>query len=266
MHLRYPSSQSKLMFARHAGETLMRMHFLSVARVQAGRARARGLLFATALLLAACQTAPVLRPAPALAPLPPLITQNTTHYSIEPTLSEVRFLVYRAGPLAGFGHNHVIQATHIQGDIYLGGDLQHSGFTLALPVKDFEVDAPQARAVEGPDFATQPSAQAVQGTYTNMLGVGELDAAKYPDIRIRSIGFTGPEWGPDAKVRIELHGVARDLTVPIALEHCGQRLIVTGILAIRQSDFGIQPFSILGGGLQVADTVQVRFHLVAQKE
>ncbi|MBU6470721.1 MAG: YceI family protein [Gammaproteobacteria bacterium] len=244
----------------------MRLHSLSVACVQIGRVQARGLLFAGVVLLAACQTASVLQPPPVLAPLPPLITQNTTHYSIEPTLSDVRFLVYRAGPLAGFGHNHVIQATHIRGDIYLGADLQHSGFTLALPVKDFEVDAPQARAVEGPDFAKQPSAQAVQGTYTNMLGVGELDAAAYPDIRIRSVGFTGPEWGPDTTVRIELHGVARDLTVPIALEHCGQRLIASGAFEIRQSAFGIRPFSILGGGLQVADTVQVRFHLVAQED
>lgn len=244
----------------------MGLHFLPAACVRVGRVAALSLLFAGAVLLAACQTAPVMKPPPVLAPLPPLTTQNTAHYSIQPALSDVRFLVYRAGPLAGFGHNHVIQAAHIQGDIYLGADLQHSGFTLNLPVKDLQVDAPQARAVEGPDFATQPSAPAVQGTYTNMLGAGELDAATYPDIRIRSVGFTGPEWGPDATVRIELHGVARELTVPIALEQRGEFLIVTGAFEIRQSDFGMRPFSILGGGLQVADSVKVRFHLVAQKD
>ncbi|MGH8280861.1 MAG: YceI family protein [Gammaproteobacteria bacterium] len=225
-----------------------------------------GLLLASAGLLAACQTAPVIKPPPALAPLPLLVTQNATHYSIQSALSDVRFLVYRAGPLAGFGHNHVIQATHIQGDVYLGANLQHSGFTLRLPVKDFEVDMPLARAVEGPDFAAQPSVPAVQGTYANMLGAGELDAARFPDIRIRSVGFTGPEWEPDATVRIELHGVARDITVPIALEHCGKLLITTGAFEIRQTDFGIRPFSILGGGLQVADGIKVRFHLVAQSD
>ena len=222
------------------------------------------LILSTALL-AGCQTAPALKPAPVLAALPPLPTQNTAHYSIRAGLSDVRFLVYRAGPLAGFGHNHVIQATHIKGDVYLGADLQHSGFTLTLPVKDFRVDAPAARAVEGPDFAAQPSRQAIQGTYDNMLSAGELDAAEYPDIRIRSVGFVGPEWAPDATVRIELHGVQRDLIVPMALEHCGEQLIATGTFQIKQSDFGIRPFSILGGGLQVADTVKVRFHLVAQK-
>lgn len=244
----------------------MRLQSLPAARARVGRVTAFSLLFAGAALLAACQTVPVMKAPPVLAPLPPLPTQNTTHYSIEPARSDVRFLVYRAGPLASFGHNHVIQATHIQGDIYLGADLQHSGFTLSLPVKDFEVDAPQARTVEGPDFAKQPSAQAVQATYTNMLGTGELDTAAYPDVRIRSVGFTGPEWEPDATVRIELHGVARDITLPIALEHCGRLLIASGAFEIHQSDFGIRPFSILGGGLQVADTVKVRFHLVAQKD
>ena len=244
----------------------MGLHSRSAARVRVGRVPACGLLLASAVLLGACQTAPVIKPPPVLAPLPSLVTQNTTHYSIQPALSDVRFLVYRAGPLASFGHNHVIQATHIQGDVYLGTDLQHSAFTLRLPVKDFKVDVPLARAVEGPDFATQPSAPAVQGTYANMLGTGELDAARFPDIRIRSVSFTGPEWEPDATVRIELHGVAREITVPIALEHCGKLLIATGAFEIRQSDFGIRPFSILGGGLQVADSVKVRFHLVAQND
>ncbi|MGH8337238.1 MAG: YceI family protein, partial [Gammaproteobacteria bacterium] len=106
----------------------------------------------------------------------------------------------------------------------------------------------------------------IQGTYKNMLSPAELDAAEYPDIRIRSVRFVGPDWGPDATVRIEIHGIQRDMTLPIALEHAGDRLIATGTFEIRQSDFGIKPFSILGGGIQVADTVKVRFHLVAEKD
>jgi polyisoprenoid-binding protein YceI len=241
---------------------------ISISRLPVERATAFGLLGLIFMLLTGCQTTAGLKPqtAPAsLPPLAPLVTQGTLHYAIQPNLSEVHFLVYRAGALASFGHNHVIRATHIQGDIYLGADLQHSGFTLTLPVKNFQVDEPQARAAEGPDFAKQPSAQAILGTYQNMLGPGELNAAAYPDIRIRSVSFVGPEWAPDASVRIELHGITRELTVPIALEHASNRLIATGTFQIRQTDFGIQPFSILGGGLQVADTIKVRFHLVAQQ-
>ena len=218
------------------------------------------------VLLTACQTAPVTgAAAPATAPLPELPVPGAAHYVLDADESEVRFLVYRAGALASFGHNHVIQAKALSGDVYLAQDFRSSGFSLRLPVSDFVVDAPEARAVEGPDFATQPSAAAIDGTRKNMLGPDLLDAAHYPEVQVRAVKLLGPDWGPDATVRIELHGVSRDLTVPIAVARDGDTLAVTGGFDLRQSDFGLKPFSILGGGLQVADALRVRFHLVAHK-
>lgn len=225
------------------------------------------LLACSALLLSACQTAPVGVSAatPATAPLPALPVPGAAHYVVNASLSDVRFLVYRAGALASFGHNHVIQAKQLSGDIYLAPDFQASGFALTLPLAGFTVDAPEARSVEGPDFAKQPSAEAVAGTRSNMLGPGLLDAVHFPEVQVRSVKLTGPDWGPDVTVRIELHGVSRDLTVPIAVARDGDKLTVTGSFDFKQSDFGLKPFSILGGGLQVADGLRVRFHLVAQK-
>ena len=40
------------------------------------------------------------------------------------------------------------------------------------------------------------------------------------------------------------------------------RLVATGGLTLKQSDFGIKPFSILNGGLRVRDGLDVSFHLV----
>jgi len=222
---------------------------------------------AAALLLAACQTAPtgVSAAAPAAAPLPVLPVPGAAHYVVNAALSDVRFLVYRAGALASFGHNHVIQAKQMSGDVYLAPDFQASGFALTLPVSGFVVDATEARSVEGPDFAKQPSAEAIDSTRKNMLGPGLLDAARFPEVHVRSVKLLGPDWGPDATVRVELHGVSRDLTVPIAVQRDGYTLTVTGGFDLKQSDFGLKPFSILGGGLQVADSLHVRFHLVAQK-
>lgn len=230
----------------------------------------RGLLALTlglaGILLAACQTASTApRAVQALAPLPSLPVPGAEHFVVQPELSDVRFLVYRAGALAAFGHDHVIQAKGIRGDVYLAKDFQTSGFSLSLPVAGFVVDDPKARSVEGPDFAEQPSDAAIDGTRKNMLGPDLLDAAHFPDVSIRSVSLLGPDWGPDATVRIELRGVARDVNVPISVERNGDTLSVHGAFVIKQSDFGITPFSALGGGLQVADALRVRFHLVAQK-
>ena len=64
------------------------------------------------LCLAGCQTLPVDQPG-ALRPsrVLPLeaASEKTVRYEILPDLSDVRFLVFRAGPLAKLGHNHVVQ-------------------------------------------------------------------------------------------------------------------------------------------------------------
>lgn len=225
------------------------------------------LLGLTATLLAACQTAPVAgTKSLATSPLPPLPVQGSVHYVLDADRSDVRFLVYRAGPLAALiGHNHVIEASQLSGDIYLTPDIRASGFSLTLPVAGFVVDDPAARNVEGPEFTPQPSAAAIEGTRQNMLGPEVLDAKRFPVVSIRSVKLLGPDWGLDATVRITLHGTARDITVPIAVERDGESLTVTGAFDIQQSDFGITPFSVGGGALRVRNSVRVRFHFVASK-
>jgi len=53
--------------------------------------------------------------------------------------------------------------------------------------------------------------------------------------------------------------------VPVAIDYRDGQLAVTAVFAINQTDFGITPLSVLGGALQVADTVKVRMRVVAQR-
>ncbi len=220
-----------------------------------------------ASLLAGCGTAPVMSGGASVAPSLPLPAPaaGAVHYTVDAAHSEVRFLVYKTGPLAALGHDHVILARDFTGEAYLAADFAASTFSLSLPVKSFLVDDPAARAVEGPDFAVQPSPQAVAGTLSNMLGAQELDAEHYPEVRIQSLRLVGPDWGPDMTVRITLHGTARDITLPVAITRQGDELTASGAFDLKQSDFGIKPLSVAGGGLQVADTLRVRFHILAHK-
>ncbi|HEX5393427.1 MAG TPA: YceI family protein [Rhodocyclaceae bacterium] len=230
------------------------------------------------LLLASCQ-APA--PGPSASPTATLPTQatpapapaapvpapiNATRYRIRSDLSDVRFLVYRAGPLARLGHNHVIQAGIIQGEIQLARNFKASTVRLTLPVTGFQVDNASARREEGEDFATEPDENDIAGTRRNMLSDKVLDAARYPDITIASATITGPSWQPDITLRIKLHGEEKEATVPVALEFDANKLIATAAFSVRQSDFGITPLAVLGGGLQVADTVRIRLRLGATKE
>jgi len=220
------------------------------------------------LCLAGCQTSPELPSAalPASAVVEPATAaENAVRYQILADRSDIRFLVFRAGPMARLGHNHVVQAKNIRGEIRLAPDIRQSSFFIALPVKDFQVDADEARLDEGAAFMPQPDQEAIAGTLRNMLGERVLDADKYPTIEISSLALNGPAWGMDATLSISLHGVTREMVVPIAVEQSGDRLVVTAFFAIKQSDFGIAPMSILGGALQVDNTVRVRLRIVASK-
>lgn len=227
------------------------------------------LVLLLSLLCAACQTPqPAAEPpaAETLSPAPPLAAAGSIHYRIAAQDSKLRILVYRGGPLAQFGHNHVIAAHGLEGGVYLNPQLHASGFRFHIPVAGFEVDPTAAREEEGKDFATRPSPEAVAGTRKNMLGAKVLDAEHYPEITVRSLAVNGPEWAPDITVRITLHGVSRDLVIPVALWREGNRINVTGTTRLKLTDFGMTPFSVMGGGLRVEDGIKVRFHIVAVKD
>jgi hypothetical protein len=245
------------------------MQTLPVRGGRSARRTLRWLLLPGLLLAAACGSGPPARtpsPEAELPAAPPLPVAGASRYRIDPDASEMRILVYREGPLAEFGHNHVIVAGAVEGEVYLATPLRDSGFQVRIPVEALVVDPPAARAEEGGDFAKPLSGQARAATRENMLGPSVLDAERYPDIRVRSLGLHGPGWGPDLEVRITLRGVERDLTVPVALQRDGDRLAVTGLLELKQTDFGLVPFSAMGGGLRVADRIRVRFHLVAVRD
>lgn len=185
-------------------------------------------------------------------------------YRVEPDASMLRFVVYPAGPLARVGHPHVIGGGEISGRVVVAEPFEHSRLALSIDVATLDVDRPEWRAQEG--FEAGRPADSIAATRRNMLDTGQLDAERHPDIRIESLSISGPRWQPDVTTRVELAGTARELTVPIALDLDDASLTATGRFVIRQSDFGIEPFSAAGGNLRVADEVLVRFRIRAEAD
>src|ERR1700744_2703850 len=138
-----------------------------------------------ALLVAACATTPApQRPTPLPPSLQTMPAQGT--YQIDPANSELRVLVYRAGPLANFGHNHVMVNRELTGSVRVGPTLESTSFSLSVPVTHFSVDDTLARVQEGEDFPGEVSDSAKEGTLHNMLAPTLLNAEGYPSIEIRS--------------------------------------------------------------------------------
>jgi polyisoprenoid-binding protein YceI len=216
-----------------------------------------------ALALTACQTPPPVEPSAAVPVSAPLSSQSGKRYIVDSEASEIRLLVYRDGPMARFGHNHVMTG-QVRGEFSVSDTAAASGFQIEIPVASLEVDAPAARAEEGAQFAAPVSDQARKGTRDNMLGADVLDADHFALIRIESDALLGPRWNPGVTARITLRSNTSEVKFPAAVFEQPGALTVIASFQVRQSDLGLKPFSVLGGAIRVGDSIDVRVRLVAR--
>jgi len=175
---------------------------------------------------------------------------------ISPELSVVTIEVRRAGTLARLGHDHVVASHDISG--YVSPDEERTD--LIMPLAKLTVDEPNLRAEAG--FDTQPTPEAIEGTRHNML-TKVLEADRFPFVLIHAIRIDPMQ--PTLRVSITLHGVTHTFEVPAQIETTPKRLIVAGRLTLNQTDFGIVPYSVLGGAIQVQDRMDLRFRIVASQ-
>ena len=186
-------------------------------------------------------------------------------YELAPRESEIEIRVYRDGPLAAMGHNHVILATGIQGRFWVADSPEGSRGELSFPVAGLEVDEPARRAAAGEDFPGQLDQAAVDGTRANMLGARVLDAENYGELRLILTGGTGP-WDSlqvDASVLVrDLESVIR---VPARLEKSRCSVTVAGAVQLPQTQLGLEPFSVMMGALAVRDELDLSFSLMARR-
>lgn len=59
-----------------------------------------------------------------------------------------------------------------------------------------------------------------------------------------------------------LHGQSRTLTLPLQTRGTDP-LTADGSITLKQTDFGITPYAVLGGAIAVLDEISLRYHLVA---
>ncbi|RPI13385.1 MAG: YceI family protein [Lysobacterales bacterium] len=234
---------------------------------------ARALFAAPALaLLAACSVprpeaeAPHARIPPA-APAEPtgasVIPEGARRYEVDPERSELSIRVFRAGPLARLGHDHVITTSRESGSAWLGKEPAGSGFEMRFAGADLVVDDAEARRAAGEAFAAPVPDTAREGTRRNLLGPMVLDAANHPEIVLRADRLEGRWPRPVARVGVTVRGRAADVAVPLLVEHGGDELRASGSLRLRQTDLGLVPFSVAGGAIQVGDELEVEFRVVA---
>jgi len=165
--------------------------------------------------------------------------------------------VRRSGSLARLGHDHVVASREVVG--YVAPDEGRADLYVALA--RMQVDEAALRAEAG--FDAQPTESDIEGTRANMLAK-VLEADKFPFALISVAGASAKEKKTTLAVAITLHGHMRTLQVPAEIEADAEKIGVTGRLSFEQTDFGITPYSLLGGAIAVKNRVDLRFRIIAR--
>lgn len=179
-------------------------------------------------------------------------------WRIDPALSSLFVDVKKTGALSGLAHDHHFRVERWSGTVSLDPDHPE---TLSVRI--------EAQADSLRDQAASLSASDREEVNARAAGPKVLDAGHFPRIRFeargRRIERAGNVFTATLEGRFELHGTSRDVEVPIRWRLEPGEARGTARFTLKQSDFGIVPYSTALGAIGVQDEVEVSIELVARR-
>jgi polyisoprenoid-binding protein YceI len=160
----------------------------------------------------------------------------------------------------GLGHEHGAEGRLKSGLLVLGAN-DRAG-ELVFDMTTFVTETAAARAYVGLGGGADASTAAK--VTANMLGSEVLDVAKYPTAtyRVRS-SLALPKRQPSDPQSYQLdgeftlHGVTRPLRTTAVGDEVGGLVHLRGQFSVRQTQFGITPYSKAFGAVGVADELKI---------
>ncbi len=188
---------------------------------------------------------------------------ETSFYQIDANKSELVARLFRGGFVGFMGHNHVIRATEFSGSIQFDPE-KHSFFAAFIEVKtaSLKADEPEIRAKHKLKKKVRDrDRKRIQNT---MESSEQLDVKKFPVMTFKA---TKVEKQEKDQYRIHgdltMHGVTNPVSLLMLAKIEKSQVALQGSLKIKQSDFGIKPFSAVFGSVKNKDEAILFIELVA---
>jgi polyisoprenoid-binding protein YceI len=184
--------------------------------------------------------------------------QKTHTYKIIAAESNLWVYVAKGGLLSALAHNHNIGVRSFSGTVTVpeGGA---SGAALTL-----EIDAASLNVADK-DVSDKDRTE-----ISNSMHNEVLQSVKYAKITFKSAGVSevkangGDSYSFTVSGDLTLHGVTKRVAIPVTATITARELKASGKYTLKQSLFGIAPYSKAGGAVKVKDDVIVNFNIVAQ--
>jgi polyisoprenoid-binding protein YceI len=99
----------------------------------------------------------------------------------------------------------------------------------------------------------------VEKSLARSNALGSLDAGRWHEIRFHADDVEATEVGYRLAGELQIRGRARKHVVELRVDDLGECWRLSFEAVVRQTDFGVKPYSLFLGSVQVADDVTVRF-------
>jgi polyisoprenoid-binding protein YceI len=172
-----------------------------------------------------------------------------TSWSLDASVGELLVHTGVTGRAARLGHELTLAMTTWQATVSSDGDTP-VGVELTVEVASLEVvrGSGGVKALSGPEKAMARS---------NALAA--LDAKHHPTIDFRTDAIEAAKDGFRLDGVLTIHGTSARRTVEVSVTDLGDAWRVTCDAVVRQTDFGVTPYSLFMGSVKVADDVAVNF-------
>src|SRR5262245_10158199 len=185
-------------------------------------------------------------------------TAQSKTYTIVPSESSFWVFVGKAGLFSGLAHDHEIGVKQFSGKVILPQS-GAAGGSLSL-----DIDARSLIVLD-----KKPSEEDKKKISSSMH-TEVLESAKYEKISFKSVSVSDlKQTGENAysftlNGDLSLHGVTKRIAVPVNLTVAPQQLRAAGKYTLRQTDYGIKPYSAAGGTVKVKNDIVVNFNILAK--
>ncbi|OBI94122.1 S-adenosyl-L-methionine-dependent methyltransferase [Mycobacterium alsense] len=160
-----------------------------------------------------------------------------------------------AGRAARMGHNLTIAMTRWEATV-AWRDAEPVTAELTVEVDSLEV----LRGEGGVKGLTGPEKALVKSNALKSLG-----ANRYPEIRFAADDVDKTTRGYRLAGKLHIRGKSRRHVIDLRTEDLGDAWRMSAESGVRQTDFGVKPYSLLMGSLKVADEVKVSFTALRAK-
>jgi polyisoprenoid-binding protein YceI len=176
-------------------------------------------------------------------------SSDSVVYQIDPS-SRLVVKTGKAGFFSFAGHTHVIRARAVSGELVYYPGQPRSHLRLRLPTDSLEVLTP-------PDTAEIRKV-------TEAMRTVVLHVDRYPEMTFSADSLSARSGTMELRLALTMEGTTRKVPVAANVTIGSDTVKATGTFTVKQTDFGIKPFSGgPAGTVKVADKVTFCFDLVA---